>query len=200
MRVILLIGALLSTFFVSLNAEQIVLENQGILSNKVVEKITTMGDELKSKTGVHLALVAIEDLNGSDLKAKVLDYYSQLKEPCALIFLTKKEMRVDIMNSADLDKDFDKAQVLSPMPNTGTIIPLLVSRKGQDIYNAALLNGYFDVAEQIGNSRNVELENAIGSSNKIVLNLIRYFIYGSIILVLVVTFYRKRKEENEENA
>lgn len=200
MRVILLIGALLSTFFTSLSAEKIILENQGILSDKVAQKISIMGDELKNKIGVHLALVAIEDLNGSDLKAKVLDYYSQLKEPCALIFLTKKEMKIDIMNSADLDKDFDKAQVLSPMPNTGTIIPLLVSRKGQDIYNAALLNGYFDVAEQIGNSRNVELENAIGSSNKIVLNLIRYFIYGSIILVLVVTFYRKRKGENEENA
>ena len=90
MRIILLIGALLSTFFLSLSAEQIVLENQGILSNKVVNKITIMGEELKSKTGVHLALVAIEDLNGSDLKAKVLDYYSQLKEPCALILLTKK--------------------------------------------------------------------------------------------------------------
>ena len=195
-----ILGAFLSTLFlINISfGSQIIVANDNILSDKVAEKITIMGNELEQKTGVFLGVAAVSSLEGKNIKEKITEYTLNLKKPYALIFLTQKEQKLDIVNSPELDKDFDKDQVLSPMPNIGTIIPLLTSRKGKDIYNAALLNGYFDVAEQIGKSRKVELESAIGSSNKIVLNLIRYFVYGSIILVLFVTFYRKKKDKNEQ--
>ena len=103
--------------------------------------------------------------------------------------------KVDDVDSVDEDENVadlvDKDEVLSPRPNTGSILPVLVANKAEDIYNAALLNGYADICERIAASKGIALENAIGSSNRNTLNVLRYFIYGSILLVLGVFVYKK---------
>jgi len=209
----LIAGAIFGTlFFIPLQAANIIIKNDGILSEKVAQKISIAGNELYEKTGILATIVALNDLNltldpkdpdlklkvANAMRGKIAEFSANLPNPHALLFFTKAEHQVTIVNSDEISDDFDKDQILSPMPNYGTILPIFTSRKGEDVYNAGLLNGYFDIIEQIAKSRNIELENAIGNSNKIVLNFIRYFIYGSIILVLFITFYRKRKEENGE--
>ena len=97
--------------------------------------------------------------------------------------IDEKTGKVDIIlsNPNLLDKD----AVLSPMPNTGTILPLLASKR-DDIYNAALLNGFADIAERIALSKGVELQSAIGSSNKTTLTWIRYPLYGFLLFAIIV--------------
>ena len=75
-------------------------------------------------------------------------------------------------------------------------MPILASKNGKDIFNAAVLNGYADLAEQIAASKGVSLQNAIGSQNRLTLDAFRIFIYGSIVLVVCVAAFRKFRRKN----
>ena len=59
-----------------------------------------------------------------------------------------------------------------------------------------MLNGYADIADRVANSKNITLETSIGSQNRDTINIFRYLIYGTIILVLIVLFMRKFKKAN----
>lgn len=186
-----LIAALLSVS----NLNGIVIDNAGIISDNVRTKLNQIGSELKEKTGVTLDLITTKD---SDLRSATKEHESNLKKPYILLAISpktedKKSGKVDIFASDDAYALFDKDAVLSPYPEVGTILPILVSNKGKDIYNAAMLNGYADISDMVAKSKNVILVNSIGNSNKTTLNLLRYFVYGSIFLVIVVFLVRKFK-------
>lgn len=169
-----------------------VIDEAKLLNPNVLAKINQLGSELESKTGVRVDLLTHENKDELNLHELVKPYLS--KAPYALLVLVppkagQKSGKVDIfLSESNL---VDKDEVLSPRPNTGSILPVLVANKAEDIYNAALLNGYADICERIAASKGIALENAIGSSNRNTLNVLRYFIYGSILLVLGVFVYKK---------
>lgn len=180
----------------SLNAA-IVLQNDQILKEEAVNKIESIGAELYDKTGVTLTLAGLETLGGVSLAQKSSEFTKNLKNPYVFLILAKQEHKVEIYASSDAEALFDKEQVLSPYPREGTILPILAGKKG-NIYGAALLNGYADIAEQIAKSKGVELKDSIGNTNKIVLNIIRFMVYGSIVLVFCVyLYYRFKGKKNE---
>ncbi|AQW85624.1 putative membrane protein [Campylobacter pinnipediorum subsp. caledonicus] len=174
--------------------DKFVFNDDNILSQKVEEKLQTIADELYSKTGIFVGVSVFENLNKQSLDDKFLSL--NIKEPFAFIALAKDEKKVEIYADKKTLKLFDKDQILSPFPESGTIIPILASKNGKDIYNAAILNGYGDLSEQIAKSKNIKLVNAIGNSNKDTLNLLRFFIYGSMIFVFCFMFYKKRVAKN----
>lgn len=173
-----------------------VADEASLLNSQVIEKINSIGSELKQKTGIELNLLTIKNPSNLSLKDLVSSRLSSMNSPYILLVLSPKNSddgsgKVDIFaSSEDL---IDKDEILSPLPETGTIIPILVSKKGKDIYNAALLNGYGDIADKIAEKKGIKLESSIGSSNKTTLNFMRYLIYGSIIIVIFVMFFRKKK-------
>ncbi|WP_244848444.1 hypothetical protein [Campylobacter ureolyticus] len=173
----------------------VIIENDGILESITTSQMQLIGDELFEKTGVFLGVAAFKDLNGSNIH-KISDEISKsLKSPYAFIIISTNDKKIDIVT----DVNFDKDAVLSPYPNKGTIIPLLVStKKGKDSFNPALLNGYADCAEKIAKVYSVKLENSFGNTNRIILDLIRLFVYGSIVLVIASRFYYKRIKKHEE--
>ncbi len=186
---------MLCTFFISffaLNANaSFVLLNDGIISEKVTSKIESMGAELYEKTGisVHVALPA--SLDGKTIALYKSELSKQLKAPFVLLTIAKYEKQIDIVNSKSLDEKFDREGVLSPYPWSGTILPLLTLRKATDKYNAATLNGYADIVEQIASSHNIKLEEAIGSTNKNIYLYLKIVIYGFLLFVLGRYFYRR---------
>ena len=105
--------------------------------------------------------------------------------------LIRDKKKVEIFADSKTSQLFNKEQILSPNPESGTIIPILVSKNGKDVYNAAILNGYADIAEQIAEGLNLKLESALGSSNKTTLNFLRIFIYALIGLFVVIIFYKR---------
>lgn len=185
-------GGLVALFILyqPLFASQIIVKND-LLNSMVADKITQIGLELKDKTGILLVLGAYENLNSKSI-SEVFDGLN-LKAPFVFLILAKDEHRVEIFADDDTLRLFKKEQVLSPFPENGTILPILTSNKGKDIYNAALLNGYADIAEQIATSKGVTLKTSIGNANKTTINFMRFLIYGSIVLVFLVMIYRKRK-------
>lgn len=192
MRSLILKGILIYALFSSF-AFGSVFDEAKILNEKVVEKINLISQELKTKTGVEFVLLTLNNPNNVPLKELGEDYIKNLKSPFVVLALSPKNLnqdsgKVDIFMSDE--SLFDKEEVLSPHTNTGSILPIL-SRKGKDIYNAALLNGSGDIADKIAAKFGVELENSLGSSNRMFLNLLRYPLYATILIVILIFIYRK---------
>lgn len=165
-----------------------VINNDEILSQKVSVKLNEIGSELYTKSGINLAVGVYKD---GELEALFKE--QNLSSPYAFLLLIKDKKKVEIFADANTSKLFNKEQILSVNPESGTIIPILVSKNGKDVYNAAILNGYADIAEQIASSLNLQLESSVGNSNKTTLNFLRFFIYGLVAFFVIVVFYKKVK-------
>lgn len=139
-------------------------------------------------------------LKNQSLKNAVEPYLESLKKPYIVLVLVPKSTngesgKVDIFASKDAYLLFDKESILSPYPEKGTIIPILVSQNKGDIYGAAMLNGYADIADQVADKKGVKLETSIGNSNRIVINILRYIVYASIIFAIIIFIRRKIKSK-----
>lgn len=165
-----------------------VINNDEILSQKVSVKLNEIGSELYTKSGINLVVGVYK--NG---ELESLFKEQNLSSPYAFLLLIKDKKKVEIFADTNTSKLFNKEQILSVNPESGTIIPILVSKNGKDIYNAAILNGYADIAEQIASSLNLQLESSVGNSNKTTLNFLRFFIYGLVAFFIIVIFYKKVK-------
>ena len=176
-------------------AAQIVVKNDEILSPAVAGKISQIGDELYAKSKILAAVAVYESLGEQSLQQAVKSL--NLTAPYAVIALAKRERKVEIFADPATLKLFDKERILSPFPERGTILPILTSKNTKDVYNAAILNGYADLTEQIAASLGVKLESAIGDANKTALNALRAAVYGSVILVFAVMIYKKARRQNK---
>jgi len=165
-----------------------VINNDEILSQKVSVKLNEIGSELYAKSDINLVVGVYKD---GELEALFKE--QNLSLPYAFLLLIKDKKKVEIFADANTSKLFNKEQILSVNPESGTIIPILVSKNGKDIYNAAILNGYADIAEQIASNLNFQLESSVGNSNKTTLNFLRFFIYGLVAFFIIVIFYKKVK-------
>ncbi len=165
-----------------------VINNDEILSQKVSVKLNEIGSELYTKSGINLVVGVYKD---GELESLFKE--QNLSSPYAFLLLIKDKKKVEIFADANTSKLFNKEQILSVNPESGTIIPILVSKNGKDVYNAAILNGYADIAEQIASSLNLQLESSVGNSNKTTLNFLRFFIYGLVAFFIIVVFYKKVK-------
>lgn len=165
-----------------------VINNDEILSQKVSLKLNEIGSELYTKSGINLVVGVYKDG-----ELETLFKEQNLSLPYAFLLLIKDKKKVEIFADSNTSKLFNKEQILSVNPESGTIIPILVSKNGKDVYNAAILNGYADIAEQIASSLNLQLESSVGNSNKTTLNFLRFFIYGLVAFFIIVVFYKKVK-------
>ncbi|MCW8895509.1 3-dehydroquinate dehydratase [Sulfurimonas sp.] len=181
--------------------------------NAEVEKL---GSELYQKTGISLRLVMLKELPQN---MSIVEYEKELmkdfSEPTILLTFSEMNSKVDILASEpSLYEYFNKKQVLSPisspvqafvvallsfdfsdMTSGGTILPLLAqkAKKGEVLgkYSGSMFNGYADIAEQVAKSKNVVLENAVGSANQTSILIVKVLFYGFIVYGIVL--YIKRK-------
>jgi uncharacterized membrane protein YgcG len=173
-----------------LNASYVIV-NDGIISQKVSQKVETMGSELFAKSGVSVYVAIPSSLEGKSIVEYGNELSSELKNPYVLLSLAKNEEQVDIVYSKSLESRFDKEGILSPLPWSGTIIPILTAKKENDKYNAAVLNGYADIVEQIADSYGMKLDSALGNVNKDIYHYLKIGIYGFLLIVFARYFYRK---------
>ena len=190
-------GGLLATFiflsFFTFSKAAVIFNENEILNPMVVSKINDMGKELYDKSGIYVALAVGDSSSFEDL----LKFENNLTKPYVLLLLSKSSHKVDILASKESLAFFNKDKVLSPYSAEGSILPILASNKGKDIYNASMLNGYSDIVEQIADYFNIKLESSIGNANRNTLNLLRILIYGFICFAIFFYFQRKiRRKKN----
>ena len=159
--------------------------------------------------------------NDMGIVAYEKELLKEFSTPTILLTFSEMNSKVDIaVNDTSLYKYFDKKQVLSPVASPvqaftmalfysdsfsrfgdiassygGTIIPLLAgkAKKGEILgkYSASMFNGYADIAEQIADSKEIILENAVGNSNQNSILLVKVLFYGFIVYAIFL--YTKRK-------
>ena len=171
-----------------------ILINENIINPKASAKIDEIGAEVLAKTKINIYLIAVNSLGGKKIKDYEKEKSTELKKPYILLTLSKNDKQVDIISSPLATDKFDKEDVLDP--TGGTIIPILVTKVKKDLkvddkHSAAMLNGYADIAEQVADSFDIELKSGLGNTNRNLINLIRLFVYGSILLLFLM--YLKRK-------
>lgn len=182
-------------FFTNLNAE-FLYKDEVVFIESFEAEIEKIGAEVREKTGVGMYVAVIKELDANqtlaDVENAILD---TVEEPALVLTLSEYDKVIDIMaRPTSLYKDFDKDQILSPFPNRGTILPILTMKAKKatisEKFAASIQNGYTDLAEQIADSRGVVLENAVGSSNKLIFNILRVVFYGTIAYGLFLYFKR----------
>jgi hypothetical protein len=155
---------------------------------------------------------------------------STFKKPTILMTFSEENTAVDILaNDNSLYKYFDKKDVLSPVASkvqaflmavmyaknwdnfkdimihsNGTILPLLGSKtKKYELlgkYSGSMFNGYIDVAQQIAEHKNIELEHGFGDTNQNTLLIIKILFYGFVFYATILYIKRliyKRRHKNE---
>ena len=182
----------------TLNAK--ILINKKIINDRASIKIDEIGEEVYQKTKINIYLIAVKNLGGKSIREYANEKVKSLKKPFVLLILAKEDKQVEIVSSPEAKDKFDKEEVLDPM--SGTIIPILVTKvkkeiKIDDKYSAAMLNGYSDIAEQIADSYNIKLVSGIGSTNRNIINAIRLFVYGSVLLVILMFLKRRFSGKKE---
>lgn len=153
------------------------------------------------------------------------------KEPTIVLTFSELNQKVDILcRPESLYQYFDKRQILSPTATAaqalfmavffsadftdfknnlsdygGSIIPLLAekSKGGETVqkYSAALFNGYADIADQVAASKGVELENAVGNTNRYAIQVVKSIFYLGVLYGLYLYIKRRiyiQKSKNEK--
>ncbi|MDA3076105.1 TPM domain-containing protein [Campylobacter sp. JMF_04 NA10] len=177
-----------------------VLNTGEIITPMLAEKIEILGAETQDKTGVGVYVLATQSLGGASLENYALNFASNLSSPYALLVFAEAEHKVEIYGSPEALVLFDREQILS-VGSRGRIIPIIASQKKDlnqtqkiGVYNAALLNGYAEICDQIAASKGVGLENSIGNTNNNFINFLRYIFYATLIFALGSYLYKKGRK------
>ncbi|MFT5835413.1 MAG: hypothetical protein ACI9RG_000302 [Sulfurimonas sp.] len=211
-----LFALILTIFFqTSLSAEY--LYKDTVIFNKAFEaEVNKLGSELYEKTGISLRLVMLKELPyGSSIVQYEQELMKEFSSPTVLLTFSEMDSKVDILAYPNsLYEYFDKEQVLSPisspvqafvvailnldfseMTSGGTILPLLAgkAKKGELLgkYSGSMFNGYADIAEQIAESKEIVLENAVGSANQTSIFFVKVLFYGFVVYAIFL--YTKRR-------
>lgn len=190
MRALALIIALATSLF---SSENFILLNEGILPKKTVDKINEIGNELLQKTGVHAYVAVVQRMDTKRIVDFEKNLSAKLPRPFVLLTLAVKDHKVDILSSPDVSKRFDKEEILSPLPWKGTIIPLLTShsKNPQAAIEAAILNGYAQIAEEIAQSYGKRLQSGLGNTNRNIYYWLRILFYSILALIFLNFIYRR---------
>ncbi len=185
----LLLFILLSCFA----SENFVIKNDDILPQKTVQKINEIGEELYRKTGVSVYVAVVKNMGGKKIVLFEKGIVSSLHGPYVLLTLSVDDKKVDIVSSKEVANRFDKEEILSPWPWKGSIIPLLTShsKNPKAAIEAAILNGYSEIAEQIARSYGVKLNSAIGNTNREIYYWLRVVFYSILGLIFANFIYRR---------
>lgn len=191
------IFSLLLFFCQNLSAQNFILNHDGLIDNRAIEKINQIGDESKSKLGVNIYIYAKSTLGlKEDIKTKEkLEFIknnennilSTLQKPYVLLSIAVEETHVNLLFSEELKDVIDKNDILD-----GYVVPLLASKDKNTLFakvSAATLNGYAAIADTIAESKNIKLETSIGNAGKVSSTIWRVVMYTLIVLGLLAYTY-----------
>jgi len=191
-----------------------IINHSGLMDDRAYSKINTIGNEVSTKLGVEIYL----DIKGSNqidprlpreqrykqvksLEKKLLnEVKSTTTKPFIILTMAIDQYYTNILYSnEELKKIVLKDDILDDY-----VIPLLAShdknmRKSK--VSAASLNGYAQIADELGEWKNIKLESSIGSEGKVVSEVWKVFMYTmvfiGIIAYSIVVMREKKAKKND---
>lgn len=214
-------GLFLIFLFVSSLGASYLLKDELINNPSFEEQINIIGNELKSRSGIDLYVVAVASSGELDIESYANEMIKTLAKPSILLLISETNSKVDIVASdEELYKLFNKKEILSPVSSLvqafvmalfyshgydsfmamlsdygGSILPVLAQKvKPEELsskYAVAMFNGYADIASQIAKSKNFKLDSDVGDANKNSIFLVKVIFYGFIVYAIYLIIRRK---------
>ena len=168
-----------------LNATHILKDD--ILNPKAEKLVETMADELLSKTGINAYVVATNENfpERYNLVAYSKKYEANVSKPYVMLIfapnalITKKSGETGrvalIPSSQELASLYDKSDV---MDATIDVIAAKDKNTKEDKFNIGVVQGFSELADQIADSRNVEMTTTLPNET-------RYIIKGLQVIVII---------------
>jgi len=178
----------------------LILKNDSIMPEKEVKKILEMGRELYEKTKIPVFIAAVDKLDEN----RPIDLLQRIKrdhKTYILLYFSINPTAVNIFASDDAKKLIDIDQILSPLPWSGTIKPVMspaFSKNSSEKYEVALLNGYADIVDQVADSKSVVLNSSIGSGSRRSFQIVRLIFYAILGFILLKFIFMRKKSRDEQ--
>lgn len=184
---------LILSSLIALASQNFVIKNDNLLPKKTVDKINEIGNELYQKTGVGVYVAVAEEMDTKRIKPYEERLAKTLTPPYILLTLVRKAQKVDIVASPDAQNLIRKDEILSPLPWKGSIIPLLTAhfKDKKAAIEAAILNGYAEIAEQVAAAKGIKLKSALGNVNRDIYYWLRMLFYSILALIFLNFIYRR---------
>ncbi len=180
-----------------LNATHI-LKND-LLNPEASKLIEEMGNELVSKTGINGYVIAsnenfVEKFNLVEYSKK---YEANISKPYVMLIFAPNAMitakaetkgRVALIpSSKELAKLYDKSDV---MDATIDVVAVQDKNTKEDKYNIGIVQGFSELADQIADSKNVEMTTTLPNETKIIISVLRVIVIIGALLIFWVFFFR----------
>jgi len=184
-----------------LNATHILKDD--ILKIEASALINEMGDELFEKTGINGYVIATNEhfpvgFNFVEYSKK---YEKEMSKPYVLfIFASQAKIteeidmrgRVGLIPSSDAVRSlYDYNRVRDAGVN---VVAVKDSNEDEDKHNIGVLQAFSELADNIAESKGVELTKTIPNDTQVMVWVLRFFIYAGSILVLWIYVIRPRYE------
>ncbi len=187
--------ALLILFpFIAIASQNFIIKNDdALLPKKTVDKINAIGNELYAKTGVGVYVALVQHMDTKRILPFEKRIAVSLHKPYILLTLAVHNKKVDIIASDDAKNLIRKEDILSPFPWKGSIIPLLTAhfKNARAAIEAAILNGYSEIAEEVAEAKGVKLKSALGNVNRDIYYWLRILFYSILALIFLNFIYRR---------
>ena len=184
-----------------LNATHILKDD--ILKIEASTLINEMGDELFQKTGINGYVIATNEpfpvgFNFVDYSKK---FEKQMSKPYVLyIFATQAKIteEIDMRGRVGLIPSSDEVRSLydyNRVRDAGIdVVAVKDSNEDEDKHNIGVLQAFSELADNIAESKGVELTKTIPNDTQVMVWVLRFFIYAGSILVLWIYVIRPRYE------
>ncbi len=180
-----------------LNATHILKDD--ILKPEASKLIEQMADELLSKTGIYGYVVATnenfpERFNLVEYSKK---YEANISKPYVMLIFAPNAVitaksetkgRVALIpSSKELVKLYDKSDV---MDATIDVIAAKDKNTKEDKYNIGVVQGFSELADQIADSKNVEMTTTLPNETRYIINVLQVIVIIGALLVFWMFIFR----------
>lgn len=166
-----------------------VLKNE-LLNPKASQLIEEMGGELLLKTGIYEYVIATNDAfpRGSSMYAYVKKYEDNLSKPYVVFVFAPHDKRVGIVPSSDEVKLlYDEQKVKSAAID---VVASKDKNSDEDKYNIGIVQGFSELADQIGEAKGVELTKTLPNETRFTIKILKTIVFAGALLVLWMFFVR----------
>lgn len=166
----------------------------GLIVPKSQAFIENLSNELRSKTGFSLYVVAVDHIKAEGKASRDLfkQQFFNLPPPYGIIFFFKSQHKIDIVLNPPLE--IDKNQII-----TQYMVPILMQEKEltPPKISASILNGYAQLADEIALHYGAHLEQNLIVDRSGIKNFIHYLVYAmfGIMFGLIGLIYFLRKKQ-----
>jgi len=180
-----------------LNATHILKDD--ILKPEASKLIEEIADELVSKTGINGYVVATNENfpQGFNLVEYSKKYEANVSKPYVMlifapnaIITAKSETRGRVAllpSSKDLTELYDKADVIDA---TIDVVAVKDKNTNEDKYNIGVYQGFSELADQIADSKNIEMTTTIPNETRYIIKILQIIVIIGALLVFWMFMFR----------